>query len=78
MRGDIVSFKLEKATNLFDSLPLLETGALVSQEEFDNFYIAAAKARNDEELDQTNQIMLSIQASKSPRHILCSGHLGCA
>lgn len=77
MWGDIMPFELKKADSLFDSLSLLKVGALDSKEEFAAFYVAAAGARNAEEMDRTEQTMISIQVSPSPRHILYSGHLGC-
>jgi len=67
----------EKAKTLFDSLSLLQMGALDTKEEFEAFYVAASEARNAEEQDRTTMTMLSIQASRVPCHILFSGHLGC-
>ena len=69
--------QLAKANTLFDSLSLLQMGALDSKEEFDTFYVAAAEARNAAEGDRTIKTLLSIEASKRPCHILYSGHMGC-
>ena len=69
--------KPEKAKTLFDSLSLLQMGALDTREEFAAFYVSASEARNAEEQDRTKMTLLSIQTSRTPCHILFSGHLGC-
>ena len=72
-----VETKPEKAKTLFDSLSILQMGALDTKEEFEAFYVSASQARNADEQDRTTMTMLSIQAAKNPCHILFSGHLGC-
>jgi len=69
--------ELRKAKTLFDSLSLLQMGALDTAEGFDAFYVPAAQARNAEEQDRTEMTCVSIKAARAPYHVLFSGHLGC-
>ena len=65
------------AKTLFESLSRLRKRALVTEEEFEAYYVPASEARNAEETDRTLKTLLSIQTADEPCHILFSGHLGC-
>ena len=75
--SDTIRITPKKAETLYEALSVFQLCALETADDFDQFYVEAAEARNADEYDRTKKTMVAIKASKSPCHILFSGHKGC-